>query len=127
MLADGQTGTGKTHTMTGDLGEDLGHAAGVIPRAIHQIFAYLDGLASEYTVKCSYLELYNEEITDLLAVGAEVPKVRACCGGIPAAAVPRASKRERQLAIQHQRQQLTPAQQLACCLAKVNLRCKPPV
>lgn len=48
--------------------------------ATHQIFAYLDGIASEYSVKCSYLELYNEEITDLLAVGADVPKVRACLG-----------------------------------------------
>mgnify|MGYP001810448482 CR=1 FL=1 len=33
------------------------------------------GIASEYSVKCSYLELYNEEITDLLMVGADVPKV----------------------------------------------------
>lgn len=32
------------------------------------------------SVKCSYLELYNEEITDLLAVGADVPKVRASGG-----------------------------------------------
>lgn len=41
------------------------------------------GIASEYSVKCSYLELYNEEITDLLAVGNEVPKVsRAQAGRI---------------------------------------------
>ena len=45
------------------------HAAGVIPRAIHQIFSHLDSINSEYTVKCSFLELYNEETTDLLAVG----------------------------------------------------------
>ena len=81
IFAYGQTGTGKTHTMTGDIelapaGGELGAGAGVIPRAIHQIFAYLDGIASEYSVKCSYLELYNEEITDLLTVGADVPKVR---------------------------------------------------
>ena len=47
----------------------LPHAAGVIPRAIHQIFSHLDSINSEYTVKCSFLELYNEETTDLLAVG----------------------------------------------------------
>ena len=47
----------------------LRHAAGVIPRAIHQIFSHLDSINSEYTVKCSFLELYNEETTDLLAVG----------------------------------------------------------
>ncbi|KAI7844763.1 hypothetical protein COHA_001645 [Chlorella ohadii] len=76
IFAYGQTGTGKTHTMTGDITEELSAGAGVIPRAIHQIFGYLDSINSEYTVKCSYLELYNEEITDLLAVGADVPKVR---------------------------------------------------
>eukprot|EP00887_Chlorella_sp_A99_P001275 scaffold14.g1275.t1 len=76
IFAYGQTGTGKTHTMTGEIGEELTPSAGVIPRAIHQIFAYLEGLNSEYTVKCSYLELYNEEITDLLAVGQDTPKVR---------------------------------------------------
>ncbi len=36
------------------------------------------------SVKCSYLELYNEEITDLLAVGADVPKVRPPAGMRPA-------------------------------------------
>lgn len=76
IFAYGQTGTGKTHTMTGDIADDLTAGAGVIPRAIHQIFSHLEGIASEYSVKCSYLELYNEEITDLLAVGNEVPKVR---------------------------------------------------
>ena len=43
--------------------------AGVIPRAINQIFHHLDSINSEYTVKCSFLELYNEETTDLLAIG----------------------------------------------------------
>ncbi|KAL4443980.1 hypothetical protein ABPG75_011717 [Micractinium tetrahymenae] len=76
IFAYGQTGTGKTHTMTGDIANDLTAGAGVIPRAIHQIFSHLEGIASEYSVKCSYLELYNEEITDLLALGSEVPKVR---------------------------------------------------
>lgn len=41
----------------------------MIPRAIHQIFSILDENDAEYTVKCSFLELYNEETTDLLAVG----------------------------------------------------------
>lgn len=48
---------------------DLSEVAGVIPRAISQIFSKLDTDDSEYTVKCSFLELYNEETTDLLAVG----------------------------------------------------------
>ena len=50
-------------------GTDLTDSAGVIPRAIHQIFSILDAYEAEYTVKCSFLELYNEETTDLLAVG----------------------------------------------------------
>ena len=35
----GQTGTGKTHTMTGDIAEELTAGAGVIPRAINQASA----------------------------------------------------------------------------------------
>ena len=76
VFAYGQTGTGKTHTMTGDMSSPEG--SGVIPRAVGHIFRYLNGLGgvNEFTVKCSFLELYNEEITDLLAGGNEPPKVR---------------------------------------------------
>lgn len=57
IFAYGQTGTGKTYTMEGGDrdsadGHDLSEVAGVIPRAIHQIFTTLDGNDSEYTVKC---------------------------------------------------------------------------
>ncbi|KAK9827565.1 hypothetical protein WJX74_010806 [Apatococcus lobatus] len=74
IFAYGQTGTGKTYTMEGgdrnsEDGHDLSEVAGVIPRAINQIFHHLDSINSEYTVKCSFLELYNEETTDLLAIG----------------------------------------------------------
>jgi kinesin family member 11 len=79
IFAYGQTGTGKTFTMLGgDAGDSasMSAAAGVIPRAIHQIFTHLEGTScAEYTVKCSFLELYNEEITDLLVVGNDTPKV----------------------------------------------------
>ena len=76
VFAYGQTGTGKTHTMTGEMSSPEG--SGVIPRAVGHIFRYLNGLGcvNEFTVKCSFLELYNEEITDLLASGNELPKVR---------------------------------------------------
>lgn len=47
---------------------ELSAAAGVIPRAIQQIFHQLEATdGGEYTIKCSYLELYNEELIDLLA------------------------------------------------------------
>ncbi|XP_010259969.1 PREDICTED: kinesin-like protein KIN-5D [Nelumbo nucifera] len=71
IFAYGQTGTGKTYTMEGggrkSKNGDLPSDAGVIPRAVGQIFDILEAQNSEYSVKVTFLELYNEEITDLLA------------------------------------------------------------
>ncbi|KAH0851634.1 hypothetical protein HID58_094593 [Brassica napus] len=75
IFAYGQTGTGKTYTMEGECRRSKGgpsgglpaEAAGVIPRAVKQIFDTLEGQQAEYSVKVTFLELYNEEITDLLA------------------------------------------------------------
>lgn len=41
--------------------------AGVIPRAVRQIFDTLEAQDADYSVKVTFLEIYNEEITDLLA------------------------------------------------------------
>eukprot|EP00931_Biecheleriopsis_adriatica_P035767 TRINITY_DN20605_c0_g1_i2.p1 TRINITY_DN20605_c0_g1~~TRINITY_DN20605_c0_g1_i2.p1 ORF type:complete len:1548 (-),score=461.11 TRINITY_DN20605_c0_g1_i2:90-4733(-) len=65
-FAYGQTGTGKTYTMEGNLDVDEGR--GMVPRAADAVFRALAG--SDYldhTVKVSYLEIYNEELCDLLA------------------------------------------------------------
>lgn len=72
IFAYGQTGTGKTYTMEGECKRsksdgELPAGAGVIPRAIKQIFDTLESQNAEYSVKVTFLELYNEEITDLLA------------------------------------------------------------
>ncbi|GMI96676.1 hypothetical protein like AT2G36200 [Hibiscus trionum] len=74
IFAYGQTGTGKTYTMEGECKRaksgptgGLPADAGVIPRAVQQIFDTLEGQNAEYSVKVTFLELYNEEITDLLA------------------------------------------------------------
>ncbi|RXH81482.1 hypothetical protein DVH24_034903 [Malus domestica] len=74
IFAYGQTGTGKTYTMEGEFKRaktgpngELPPEAGVIPRAVQQIFDTLEGQNAEYSVKVTFLELYNEEITDLLA------------------------------------------------------------
>ncbi|GMN39448.1 hypothetical protein TIFTF001_008676 [Ficus carica] len=74
IFAYGQTGTGKTYTMEGECKRsksgpngELPAEAGVIPRAVKQIFDTLEGQNAEYSVKVTFLELYNEEITDLLA------------------------------------------------------------
>ncbi|KAB2087362.1 hypothetical protein ES319_A04G098700v1 [Gossypium barbadense] len=70
VFAYGQTGTGKTYTMEGGMrnkGGDLPAEAGVIPRAVRQIFDTLEAQNADYSMKVTFLELYNEEITDLLA------------------------------------------------------------
>ncbi|MCO5558636.1 hypothetical protein L7F22_012222 [Adiantum nelumboides] len=71
IFAYGQTGTGKTYTMEGggrnSRNGELPSEAGVIPRAIKQIFDTLELQNAEYSVKVTFLELYNEETTDLLA------------------------------------------------------------
>ena len=66
VFAYGQTGTGKTYTMEGDLSNDEMH--GVIPRTARAIFDALDDTErfSDYRVMCSFLEIYNEELMDLL-------------------------------------------------------------
>ncbi|CAL9149954.1 unnamed protein product [Musa hybrid cultivar] len=70
VFAYGQTGTGKTYTMEGSTkpkGQHLSVDAGVIPRAVRHIFDTLEGRKADYSMKVTFLELYNEEITDLLA------------------------------------------------------------
>ena len=71
IFAYGQTGTGKTFTMEGgprqsDDGKKLSAEAGVIPRSIKQIFDFITASDTDCTVKVTFLELYNEELTDLL-------------------------------------------------------------
>src|ERR1700722_19958413 len=69
IFAYGQTGTGKTYTMSGDMTDTLGllsDHAGIIPRVLYSLFHKLE--EKESTVKCSFIELYNEELRDLLSV-----------------------------------------------------------
>ncbi|OIW05778.1 hypothetical protein TanjilG_23564 [Lupinus angustifolius] len=69
IFAYGQTGTGKTYTMEGGARQKNGEFpsdAGVIPRAVKHIFDILEAQNAEYSMKVTFLELYNEEITDLL-------------------------------------------------------------
>lgn len=78
IFAYGQTGTGKTHTMegakdTGDTDVMRGEGAGIIPRSVRHIFKHLDNQGSEYTVRVSFLELYNEELIDLLGNSHDAP------------------------------------------------------
>jgi kinesin family member 11 len=65
IFAYGQTGTGKTHTMEGDI--FCPENAGIVPRSIKAILEKLEATGSEFTIRVSFLELYNEELQDLLA------------------------------------------------------------
>ncbi|KAM9549829.1 kinesin-like protein KIF11 isoform 3-T3 [Guaruba guarouba] len=72
VFAYGQTGTGKTFTMEGERSPNEEYTweedplAGIIPRTLHQIFEKLTENGSEFSVKVSLLEIYNEELFDLL-------------------------------------------------------------
>lgn len=57
LLAYGQTGSGKTYTIQGKQNE-----AGIIQRVLFFLFS----TKSKFTIKVSYIEIYNEGIFDLL-------------------------------------------------------------
>ena len=65
IFAYGQTGTGKTFSITG-VPKDP-QLKGIMPRAFESIFKQIEcDQSKEYLVRASYLEIYNEEIKDLL-------------------------------------------------------------
>ncbi|OXB80128.1 UNVERIFIED_CONTAM: hypothetical protein H355_006960 [Colinus virginianus] len=74
VLAYGQTGSGKTYTIGG------GHIAsvseeekGIIPRAIQELFQHIsENHNIDFRVKVSYIEVYKEELHDLLELETSV-------------------------------------------------------
>ncbi|QRW18820.1 kinesin motor domain protein [Rhizoctonia solani] len=86
LFAYGQTGTGKTYTMQGDLSPTLtgnpSADAGIIPRTLHKLFMHLENNVPDYSVKVSFVELYNEELRDLLASEFREPSANAQPMGI---------------------------------------------
>ncbi|NWQ94216.1 CENPE protein, partial [Burhinus bistriatus] len=62
IFAYGQTASGKTYTMMGN--ED---SVGIIPKAIQHVFKVICEIPErEFLLRVSYMEIYNETITDLL-------------------------------------------------------------
>lgn len=62
-----QTGSGKTHTMTGDIFDPVNR--GIVPRAASAIFDHVrnsNPLEELISVKASAVEIYCERIRDLL-------------------------------------------------------------
>ncbi|XP_065358504.1 kinesin-like protein KIF21A [Calliphora vicina] len=77
VLAYGQTGSGKTYTMGSGFDYELcDHQLGIIPRAVQHIFSRIEDNNQELNTDCDnntefsvavqFIELYNEEIIDLL-------------------------------------------------------------
>jgi kinesin family protein C1 len=69
LFSYGQTGSGKTHTMTG---APHGDQRGIIPRAIEQVASrkgQLEDAGWSFEMEISFLEIYCEQIRDLLFSG----------------------------------------------------------
>ncbi|XP_049975616.1 chromosome-associated kinesin KIF4A isoform X2 [Alexandromys fortis] len=78
VLAYGQTGSGKTYSMGGAYTAEQEHEStiGVIPRVIQLLFQEINKKSDfEFTLKVSYLEIYNEEILDLLCPSREKTQI----------------------------------------------------
>uniref|UniRef100_A0A3P8ZSP3 Kinesin-like protein n=1 Tax=Esox lucius TaxID=8010 RepID=A0A3P8ZSP3_ESOLU len=76
VMCFGQTGAGKTYTITGASGSY--QERGIIPRAIQEVFHEVDQRSTHtFRVQLSYLEIYNESLVDLLA------SLRGCPGAGP--------------------------------------------
>lgn len=75
LLAYGQTGSGKTYSMTGS--EAGGESRGIIQRSFEELFAKIEE-RTEYTanVSCSFVEIYNETISDLTSPDASNLSIR---------------------------------------------------
>ncbi|NXV21923.1 KIF27 protein, partial [Cepphus grylle] len=77
VFAYGQTGSGKTYTIGG------GHIAsvaedekGIIPRAIQELFQHIsENRNVDFHVKVSYIEVYKEELRDLLELETSVKEL----------------------------------------------------
>jgi kinesin family member 22 len=71
IFAYGVTSSGKTHTMQGTREQP-----GVIPRYVKGLFEKRDGLPSEHaesiSFQVSYIEIYKDEVFDLLVNRADV-------------------------------------------------------
>ena len=75
ILAYGQTSSGKTFTMgTADSPSQSSDSQGIIPRAMNTLFGYINSAqfrSRKFQMKVSFIEIYNEELIDLLAEGDE--------------------------------------------------------
>ncbi|XP_032490302.1 kinesin-like protein KIF12 isoform X2 [Phocoena sinus] len=74
----GQTGSGKTYTLTGPPPQGEGvpvppSLAGITQRTFAWLLDRMQHLGAPVTLHASYLEIYNEQVRDLLSLGAPRP------------------------------------------------------
>ncbi|XP_053670769.1 chromosome-associated kinesin KIF4-like [Anopheles nili] len=70
ILAYGQTGSGKTYTIGTSFDGRLTNKSGILPRALLDIFEAVnagEAGSPSYRVFCSFMELYQEHVYDLLS------------------------------------------------------------
>jgi len=80
IFAYGQTGAGKTYTIQGpgldisfnnSLNPEENDKRGILPRVVEYMFSNIESAHDTssnvvYSVKCNFLEIYNEHIIDLV-------------------------------------------------------------
>ncbi|XP_039096858.1 kinesin-like protein KIF12 [Hyaena hyaena] len=74
----GQTGSGKTYTLTGPPPQGEGvpvppNLAGIMQRTFAWLLDRVQHLGAPVTLRASYLEIYNEQVRDLLSLGSPRP------------------------------------------------------
>ncbi|CAA9987739.1 kinesin-4, putative [Plasmodium knowlesi strain H] len=68
IFAYGQTGSGKTFTMGFDYMNEFSESVGILPRFLNDMFNIIERKKKkiDFDVSCTYIEIYNEEIIDLI-------------------------------------------------------------
>ncbi|XP_015981802.2 kinesin-like protein KIF12 isoform X4 [Rousettus aegyptiacus] len=74
----GQTGSGKTYTLTGPPPQGEGvpippSLGGIMQRTFAWLLDRVQNLGAPVTLRASYLEIYNEQVRDLLSLGSSRP------------------------------------------------------
>ncbi|NXL54129.1 KIF27 protein, partial [Podilymbus podiceps] len=77
VFAYGQTGSGKTYTIgSGHIASVAEDEKGIIPRAIQELFRHIsENRNIDFHVKVSYIEVYKDELRDLLQLETSVKEL----------------------------------------------------
>lgn len=79
IFAYGQTSSGKTYTMqgSGSIQEGSESTGGIVHMAANDIFSHIESIQDRmFLVRASFLEIYNEEVRDLLSDSNQTLQIR---------------------------------------------------